>query len=122
LLTHSKIGDKITKGIRNRLIKRELVKKVTFEELLVATGGYGISSVEVSKENPYLNKSLKDAGLRYHDINVLAIERDGRTIANPSADEVMLLSDRLICFGKLQNIRKELHVLSREGKEEASKK
>jgi len=84
---------------------------VSFEELLVATGGYGVSSIEICKDSPILNKTIVDAKLRSHDITVLVIERNGQTIPNPSANTKVLLEDRLICFGKLSNIRSKLCVI-----------
>jgi K+/H+ antiporter YhaU regulatory subunit KhtT len=49
--------------------------------------------------------------LRILDISVLAIEREGEAIPNPLAETKTLLDDKLICFGKLENIRKELCVI-----------
>lgn len=108
VFTHSKLTSKITAVLRRRMIKKELVKPVSFEELLVATGGYGVSQIEVCKESSVLDKSLSEANLRKHDITVLAIERSGTTIPNPSADTKMLFGDKLICFGKLEDIRKKI--------------
>jgi hypothetical protein len=109
--THANITRKITDMLRARIIKREIIKPVTFEELLVATGGYGVSSVEVRKDSNLLEKTLRDADLRGMDITILAIERGEEIIPNPTADAKILLGDRLICFGKLENIRNQLCVV-----------
>jgi len=39
---------------------------------------------------------------------VMAIEREGITIPNPPAKTKILFGDRLMCFGKLGNIRKSV--------------
>ena len=95
--------------LRNRLISRDIVKSVSFEELLVSTGGYGISAVDVSRACPVWNKSIADSGLREKDIMVLAIERGHEIMPNPRANVLIKTDDRLICFGKLDIIKKELY-------------
>ncbi len=74
----------------------------------MATGGYGVSSVEIRKDSPVLGKTILESDLRQHDITILAVEREGQTIPNPAAETKILLGDKLVCFGKLENIRKEL--------------
>ncbi|MFB0562684.1 MAG: cation:proton antiporter regulatory subunit, partial [Candidatus Lokiarchaeia archaeon] len=106
--TRSRFAAKLTLFLKARIVKKEIVKPVTFEELLVATGGYGVSSIEACKGSPVLDKTLLDSGLRQQDILVLAVERKGETIPNPPADTKIILGDKLVCFGKLENMRKEL--------------
>jgi len=106
--TRSRFAVKVTNFLKARIVKREIVKPVSFQELLVATGGYGVSSIEVCKDSPVLDKTILESDLRKHDITVLALEREGQTIPNPSAETKILLGDKLVCFGKLENIRTEL--------------
>jgi len=108
IFTHEKFVKKMTTYLRKKIIKKEIFQKVSFEELLLATGGYGVSRVVVSAGSPVLNKTLSRSDLRKHDITVLAIVRDGQTIPNPAADVKMLLNDELICFGNLENIRNRI--------------
>lgn len=105
---HTKVAAKLTNALRSRIVKREMVKRVSFEELVVATGGYGVSSIEICEESPIINKTLLETDLRKHDVTILVIEREEETIPNPSAENRFLLGDRVICFGKLGNIRKEM--------------
>jgi len=104
-LTWPRVSEWITHFLRKRIIKREIFKRVTVEELLVATGGYGVSRVAVLAGSPVIDKDLVESGLRSHDITVLAIVREGQTVANPPAKMKILRNDELICFGKLGNIR-----------------
>ena len=110
IFTSKRFSEKITNALRARIVKQEFIKPVSFEELLIATGGYGVAQIEVSKQSPVLNKKLLDADLRKLDILVLAVVRDETTVPNPPADTEIVLGDRLICFGKLENIRTELCV------------
>ncbi|MFC1804810.1 cation:proton antiporter regulatory subunit [Candidatus Omnitrophota bacterium] len=109
--THANITKKLTDVLRAKIVKKEIIKPVTFEELLVTTGGYGVSSIEVCKDSPILEKALFESDLRSHDITVLAVERKEEIIPNPAAETKIMLGDTLICFGKLENIRKELCVI-----------
>ncbi len=106
--TYRKVIEKFTNFLRERLIRKEIVKPLSFEEIIIATGGYGVSSVEVLSDSPIVNKTLYEAALRNYDINILAIEREKRIIPNPPAETKIVLGDRLICFGKLDNIRQNL--------------
>ena len=111
VFSHAKFATKLTDFLRARIVKKELIKPVSFEELLIATGGYGASIIEICKDSPVLNKAIFDSKLKEHDIMVLVVERDGQTIPNPSSHTKILLGDKLICFGKLKNIRKQLCVI-----------
>jgi hypothetical protein len=108
IFTNSKFARKLTNVLRRRMLKRDAIKSVSFEELAVATGGYGVSKVAVGNNCAILEKTLSDAQLRKHDINILAIVRNEETIPNPSANMKIVAGDELICFGKLENIRKQL--------------
>jgi K+/H+ antiporter YhaU regulatory subunit KhtT len=105
ILTNKRNLVRLTNALRRRIIKRELFQSVSFDELLVVTGGYGVTQIEVRPSSPILDKSLVESGLRQRDITVLAITRGEATIPNPPADTKILLHDRLISFGKLENIR-----------------
>ena len=106
VLSNTKITAKLTNVIRSSIVKKEIINRVSFEELVVATGGYGVSSIEICKDSPILNKRLIESELRQHGITVLTIERDGEVIPNPTADSRILMRDKLVCFGKLSDIRK----------------
>jgi len=108
LFTHEKFARRLTNFLRKKIIKREIFQRVSFEELLLATGGYGISRVVVGAGSPVSNKMLSRSELREHDVTVLAIVRGGETIPNPTANTRILLGDELVCFGKLENIRNRI--------------
>jgi hypothetical protein len=108
LFTHEKFVRRVTNFLRRRIIKREIFGKVSFEELLLATGSYGVTRVAVGAGSPVLNKTLSRSELRSHDITVLAVVRGAETMPNPPADAKILMGDELICFGKLENIRSRI--------------
>jgi Trk-type K+ transport system membrane component len=108
VLTQQQIARWLTELLRRHIVRHEIIKPVSFEELLIATGGYGVSGIEISSSSPIRDKTLKETALRARDITVLAIERGEGIIPNPGAEVAIQSGDRLICFGKLATIRQEL--------------
>jgi len=105
IFTHKKIATKLTNSLRMRIMKRESFKPVSFEELLLLSGGYGVSKIEVSEDCPLVNKTLAESQLRKDDITVLAMVRADGIMPNPLADTKILAGDELVSFGKLENVR-----------------
>ena len=112
IANYTKMDEKITNFLRSRFIKNELIKRVTFDELVVATGGFGISQIEIFKDSPVLDKTLMNSELRDAGITVLAIQKGGEIIPNPPARTKIALGDKLICFGKLESIRNTICVIA----------
>ncbi len=111
IFVKSGLSERFTDMLRNRIIKKGLVRRISFEELVVSTGGYGVSKVEMCEKSQIINKTLAESGLREQDVSVLAIERENITIPNPPASEEILLGDKLICFGKLGTMKNKLCVV-----------
>ncbi len=102
----SRFSRLLTSKIQEQMIDKKLLQKARFEELLLNAKGYGISQIQLTKENPLTGLTLSGSKLRSHDILVLSIERDQEHIINPGASTKLKLHDTLVCFGKLDNIRK----------------
>ena len=107
LFTNTRFARRLTNVLRKRIVKKDIIKAVSCEELVVATGGYGVSKIKIREGHPVLDKALSESELRRDDITVLAIIRADKTMPNPPADSKILSGDELICFGKLGNIRKK---------------
>jgi len=95
VFTNTKLARKLTDTLRKRIIKKDIIKSVSREELALATGGYGVSKIQVSEGNPIVGKVLSESELRKDDITVLAIIRDENTIPNPAANRKILSGDEL---------------------------
>jgi len=102
----SKLAAMLMNKVQQKMIDRKLIQPACFEELLLNAKGYGISKIEITDKNPLLNKSLSESQLRENDILVLSIERGEAHLLNPSAKTKFMQYDKLVCFGKLDNIRK----------------
>ncbi len=105
VFTNPRVTNRLTEFLRKRVIKKQLLRRVSVEELLMTTGGYGVSRVTVPKNSPVIDKTLVEARVRQSGITILAIVRGDKTIANPSAKTTIKAADELICFGELESIR-----------------
>jgi hypothetical protein len=113
VFTNTKWARKLTDALRKRLVKTEIIQPVSFEELAIATAGYGVSKIQIDRESRVLDKTLSESQLRSRNITVLAVVRGADTIPNPTADTKIMLGDQLVCFGKLEHIRSQLHAESK---------
>jgi hypothetical protein len=109
VFTNKKFAQKLTRYLRKKILQKEFFKPVSFEELLLLTGGYGITRLEIPVGNSLISKTLAESELRKNDITVLAILRGDETKPNPSANSKIQESDELILFGKLENIRNQMN-------------
>lgn len=105
IFSNPKFSDKLTRYLRKKIVRRAAFARVSSEELMVATGGYGISRTVVPSGSAVAGKALSESRLRAYDITVLAVVRGDQTTPNPPANTEIALGDELICFGKLENIR-----------------
>jgi K+/H+ antiporter YhaU regulatory subunit KhtT len=96
---------KLTTKIREMLKKTLHFEQVHIEEILRQSDGYGVASVLVEKQAKIAGLTLGQSGLRERDLMVLSIERDEGAIPVPKAQSKINVGDRLICYGKLENLK-----------------
>lgn len=87
-----------------------LVSNVSFPDLdirqrLGEATGYGVAEIHVDDGADIDGITLGESGLRERDITVLVIENDFGVTPNPSRDRLLSAGDRLLCFGKLEEMR-----------------
>lgn len=97
----------LTDYLRSKVKQSGIVEPVSVEELVVSSGGYGVVRAEIRADSPMIGRTLAESGLRQKDITILVVRRGDDPIANPPADTRMQSGDRLLCFGKLDRMRKE---------------
>ena len=114
ILPKTRLAHKITALVKSTIIKRGIIHPETFEELMIAPGGYGVSRIEIDQGNPAVNRTIDETDLKQQDISVLIIERGSKTIPNPPADTKIMEGDQLVCFGKLADMRKKIYTISKE--------
>ncbi len=79
--------------------------QIDVRQRLSVSTGYGVAELAVHGEADIVGKTLEDSGLRDRDITVLTLHRGAQVIANPRPDNVLEAEDRLLCFGRLEEMR-----------------
>jgi len=110
----------LTDYLRRRVRQSGIVEPVSIEELMVASGGYGVVRAEIKDDSPLVGRTLAESGLRQNDITVLVVRRGDDPMANPPANTKIESGDRLLCFGKTDKMREEFGVFEPTSPEEKS--
>jgi ribosomal protein S6--L-glutamate ligase len=79
--------------------------QIDVRERLAVSTGYGVAELVVHGDPSIVGKTLGDSGLRERDITVLTLHRGSRVIPNPGPRHVLQGDDRLLCWGKLEEMR-----------------
>ena len=84
--------------------------QVAFPELdvrqrLTVSTGYGVAEIHVPEGSEFIGQTISGSGLRERDITVLTLHRDNVVIPNPRESRELEPNDRLLCFGKLEEMR-----------------
>lgn len=79
--------------------------EIDIRQRLTVSSGYGVAELYMPNGSEYLGKTIQATGLRERDINVLTLYRGKKVIPNPRADRVLEAEDRLLCFGKLKEMK-----------------
>lgn len=87
-----------------------IASQVTFPELdirqrLTVSTGYGVAELLVRDGASFAGKTIAESGLRDRDITVLTLTRGTTVIPNPRHSRLLEPNDRLLCFGKLDEMR-----------------
>lgn len=105
IASHQKFAKKLTDKI-NEILKEKLhFEKVHVEEILQQPDGYGIATILIGKRSKVAGSTLSKSGFKERDLIVLSIERDEKVIHVPSARATIRVGDRIICYGKLDNLK-----------------
>ena len=79
--------------------------QIDVRERLSVSTGYGVAELVVHGDADLVGQKLGESGLRDRDITVLTLHRGTAVIPNPSGKQVLEAEDRLLCFGKLEEMR-----------------
>lgn len=79
--------------------------QIDVRQRLSVSTGYGVAELLVHGDADIVGKPLGDSGLRERDISVLTLHRGTSVIPNPRASHVLEPEDRLLCFGRLEEMR-----------------
>ena len=79
--------------------------QIDVRERLSVSTGYGVAELVVHGDAELVGRTLGDSGLRERDITVLTLHRGSSVIPNPFSTHVLEAEDRLLCWGKLEEMR-----------------
>lgn len=78
---------------------------IDVRERLAVSTGYGVAEIEVHGGAEFVGKTLRESGLWQRDISVLTLHRGATVIPNPAGREVLQAEDRLLCWGRMEEMR-----------------
>ena len=79
--------------------------EIDVRQRLTVSTGYGVAELLVHGDADLVGKTLGESGLWERDITVLTLHRGATVIPNPRKNVVLEGDDRLLCFGKLEEMR-----------------
>jgi ribosomal protein S6--L-glutamate ligase len=84
--------------------------QVAFPELdvrqrLTVSTGYGVAELLVREDGTFVGQTIEESGLLDRDISVLTLHRGAQVIPNPRRQRELEANDRLLCFGRLDEMR-----------------
>lgn len=87
-----------------------IANQVAFPEIdvrqrLTVSTGYGVAELLVHNNADLVGKTLGESGLWERDITVLTLHRGSQVIPNPRKGVLLEAGDRLLGFGKLEEMR-----------------
>ncbi len=79
--------------------------EIDVRQRLTVSTGYGVAEIAVQSGSDLVGRNLGDSGLRELDITALTLQRGTNVIPNPNKHHVLEAGDRMLCFGKLEEMR-----------------
>ncbi|MEE4107720.1 MAG: TrkA C-terminal domain-containing protein [Halieaceae bacterium] len=61
----------------------------------------------------FVGQSIRNMQGEERDLNVLTLYRDGKAIPNPKIDRILEAEDKVLCFGKLDTMRRMIPAKTR---------
>ena len=99
--TRMDIAGEIIDYIRDNVLYPEM----DLRQRLTVSKGYGVTELHIGEASAMVGKMLQDSGIRDRDIIVLSLSREGKIIPNPRGTRELQAHDRLLCYGKMENMR-----------------
>ncbi|MDT0213546.1 RimK family alpha-L-glutamate ligase [Rothia sp. ARF10] len=79
--------------------------EIDVRQRLTVSTGYGVAELVVHGSADLVGKTIAESGLEDRDITVLTLHRGASVIPNPRRRTTLEPQDRLLCFGKLEEMR-----------------
>ncbi len=79
--------------------------EIDVRQRLTVSTGYGVAEIVVQTGSELVGCTLGESGLRERDITALTLQRGTTVIPNPHSRHALEDGDRMLCFGKLEEMR-----------------
>jgi len=79
--------------------------EIDVRQRLTVSTGYGVAELVVHGGADLVGKTIAESGLDERDITVLTLHRGTSVIPNPRRGTELQAEDRLLCFGRLEEMR-----------------
>ncbi|MDF1738246.1 MAG: RimK family alpha-L-glutamate ligase [Verrucomicrobiales bacterium] len=79
---------------------------IDLRQRLTISRGYGVTDITISTGSSLVGKTIDSTGLRDEDVVVLTLKRGDSVISNPKSSRVLEEGDTLLCYGKVENMKK----------------
>ncbi|MFG0252221.1 MAG: TrkA C-terminal domain-containing protein, partial [Phycisphaerales bacterium JB038] len=104
-----------------------IANQVNFPEIdlrqrLTVSKGYGVADLVIPEGSDLIGQTISDSGLRERDIAILNLHRGTSIISNPKGSRELIAGDRLLCYGKLEEMRGLVPERQRRGRKVKAKK
>lgn len=101
------VADKLATAIVNWLKRTGYFKpELSNTEIIYHAGEYSLARLIVGKEGPEVGSKIGDTSLAKRNIKFLVMERGDKVMFYPEAKEVVQAGDRLIYYGRTEEIEK----------------
>jgi len=80
--------------------------EIDIRQRLTVSKGYGVSEIYVPEGSEFVGRTINETGLWEQDLNVLTLYRGSRVIPNPKIERVLEAGDKLLCYGKMEAMRR----------------
>lgn len=87
-----------------------IANQVNFPEIdirqrLTVSKGFGVAELLISEGTELVGKTIAETGLRDRDVMILNLHRGTSVISIPKSTRVLEADDRLLCYGRLDDMR-----------------
>jgi len=79
--------------------------EIDIRQRLTVSKGYGVADLVIPEGSEMVGKTIGESHLRDKDIAVLNLHRGTTVISNPRGSRELAAGDKLLCYGKLEEMR-----------------
>ncbi len=79
--------------------------EIDIRQRLTVSKGFGVAELMIPEGSKLVGKTIAESGLRERDVVVLNLHRGTSIISIPKSSRVFEADDRLLCYGRLDDMR-----------------